>query len=142
MFYACLNNNINYWMDFLIEGNMRISFDNEFNEIITKGPDFSSDIKYYALSNGQKGRVNLALSQAFAHIMSINSGKNLSFVFLDEVTSNIDVQGVNGIIGMIQELSREKQVFLITHNHDLLDELNGCDTINLVLKNGITALQK
>ena len=137
-----LNNNINYWMDFLIEGNMRISFDNEFNEIITKGPDFSSDIKYYALSNGQKGRVNLALSQAFAHIMSINSGKNLSFVFLDEVTSNIDVQGVNGIIGMIQELSREKQVFLITHNHDLLDELNGCDTINLVLKNGITALQK
>jgi len=137
-----LNNNINYWMDFLIEGNMRISFDNEFNETITKGPDFSNDIKYYALSNGQKGRVNLALSQAFAHIMSINSGKNLSLVFLDEVTSNIDVQGVNGIIGMIQELSRDKQVFLITHNHDLLDELNGCDTVNLVLKNGITSLQK
>lgn len=137
-----LNDNINYWMEYLIEGTMNILFNNEFEETITKAPDYKSDIKYYALSNGQKGRVNLALSQAFAHVMSLNSGKSLSCVFLDEVTSNIDLQGVNGIVSMIQELAKDKQVFLISHHHDLLEQLNGCDTINLVLKNGTTSLQK
>ena len=136
-----LNENINYWMQFLIEGNMKIDFNNEFEETITKSPRFEKDIKYYALSSGQKGRVNLALSQAFAHIMSLNTGRTPSLVFLDEVTSNIDVQGVNGIINMIQELAKDKQVWLITHHDDLLDALAGCDTVNLVLKDGITKME-
>ncbi len=137
-----LNENINYWMHFLIEGNMKIDFNNEFEETITKSPKFEKDIKYYALSSGQKGRVNLALSQAFAHIMSLNTGRTPSLVFLDEVTSNIDVQGVNGIINMIQELAKDKQVWLITHNDDLLDALSGCDTVKLILKDGITKMEK
>ena len=136
-----LNENINYWMHFLIEGNMKIHFNNEFEETITKSPKFEKDIKYYALSSGQKGRINLALSQAFAHIMSLNSGRTPSLVFLDEVTSNIDVQGVNGIINMIQELAKDKQVWLVTHHDDLLDALAGCDTVNLVLKDGTTKME-
>jgi ABC-type multidrug transport system ATPase subunit len=128
-------------MHFLIEGNMKIHFNNEFEETITKSPKFEKDIKYYALSSGQKGRINLALSQAFAHIMSLNSGRIPSLVFLDEVTSNIDVQGVNGIINMIQELAKDKQVWLVTHHDDLLDALAGCDTVNLVLKDGTTKME-
>ena len=137
-----LNNNINYWMQFLIEGNMQINFNNEFEETILKAPSFKDDIQYYALSSGQKRRVNLALSQSFAHIMSLNSGRTPNLVFLDEVTSNIDLQGVNGIISMIQELAKDKQVWLITHHHDLLDALQSSDSIHLELKNGVSTLVK
>jgi predicted ATPase len=43
---------------------------------------------------------------------------------------------------MIQELAKDKQVWLITHNDDLLDALSGCDTVKLILKDGITKMEK
>lgn len=135
-----LNDNINYWMQFLIEGNMQITFDNEFQETITKGPSFKDSIQYYALSSGQKRRVNLALSQGFAHVMSLSTGKSPNVIFLDEVTSNIDIQGVSGILSMINELSKDKQVWIITHNHDVLEALQDCDSVCLELKNGVSKL--
>jgi len=79
---------------------------------------------------------------AFAHVMSLNSGKTPNIVFLDEVSSNVDPQGVIGIYNMICEIAKDKQVFVTTHDHDLIDFLNGCDSLDLVMKNGITKLEK
>ena len=62
----------------------------------------------------------------------------LSVVFLDEVSTNIDEAGVEGIYRMICELAKDKQVFVIDHNQNLLSMLEGCDTINLEMKNEIT----
>lgn len=137
-----LNSNIGYWMQFLIENKISLKFDNEFNETIEKQSTENNTYLYECMSNGQRRRINLALSQAFAHVMSLNSGKTPNIVFLDEVTSNIDPQGVVGIYNMICELAKEKQVFVTTHDHDLIEFLNGCDSLNLVMRNGITKLEK
>lgn len=137
-----LNSNIGYWMQFLIDNKITLKFDNEFNETIEKYPTDGSVYLYECMSNGQRRRINLALSQAFAHVMSLNSGKTPNIVFLDEVSSNVDPQGVIGIYNMICELAKEKQVFVTTHDHDLIDFLNGCDSLNLVMRNGITKLEK
>jgi DNA repair exonuclease SbcCD ATPase subunit len=136
-----LNSNVNYWLQFLIDNKLEINFDNELNETINKYPD-SKPMSYHILSNGQKRRINLALSQSFAHVMSLNTGRYPSLVFLDEVTTNIDPVGVEGIYNMICELSKEKQVVITTHDHDLLELLNGCQELHLVMKNGISSLEK
>jgi DNA repair exonuclease SbcCD ATPase subunit len=137
-----LNSNIGYWMQFLIDNKISLKFDNEFNETIEKYPTDGSIYLYECMSNGQRRRINLALSQAFAHVMSLNSGKTPNIVFLDEVSSNVDPQGVIGIYNMICEIAKDKQVFVTTHDHDLIDFLNGCDSLDLVMKNGITKLEK
>lgn len=136
-----LNANVNYWLQFLIDNKLEINFDNELNETINKYPD-EKPMSYHILSNGQKRRINLALSQSFAHVMSLNTGRYPSLVFLDEVTTNIDPVGVEGIYNMICELSKDKQVVITTHDHDLLELLNGCQELNLVMKNGISTLEK
>ena len=136
-----LNDNVNYWLQYLIDNKIKITFDNELNETIIKHPD-NKPLNYHILSNGQKRRVNLALSQSFAHVMSLNTGRYPSLVFLDEVTSNIDPVGVEGIYKMICELSKEKQVVITTHDHDLLELLNGCQELHLVMKNGSSYLEK
>ena len=135
-----LNDNLAYWLGILIDNNLRIKFDNQFEDYIDKLPE-ESQLSYFAISGGQKRRINLALSQAFAHIMSLNSGTYLNLVFLDEVTSNIDKIGAESIYKMIMQLAQDKQVFITTHDQNLLELLKGCETINLVLENGESKLE-
>ena len=137
-----LNNRIAYWLQFLIDNKITLKFDNEFNEVIERNPADGDPYIYHAMSAGQRRRLNLAVSQAFADIMMLSCGTIPSLVFLDEVTTNIDPLGVQGIYNMIQELSSEKQVFITTHDKDLIKMLETSDTIELVHEGGFTALRK
>jgi ABC-type multidrug transport system ATPase subunit len=95
---------------------------------------------YHAMSTGQRRRLNLAVSQSFAHVMSMSSGSIPSIVFLDEVSTNVDPLGVQGIYNMICELAEDKQVFVTTHDPDLLRMLQGTDVIKMVHEKGFTKL--
>ena len=129
-----------HWLQFLIDGKIKLSFDNQLEETIERNPSDGDPFVYHAMSGGERRRLNLAVSQAFAHIMMLNSGTSPSLVFLDEVTTNVDPIGVQGVYNMIAEIAKEKQVFVTTHDHDLLDLLAGCKTINLRKQNGFTTL--
>lgn len=133
-----LNTRIAYWLTYLIDGRMELTFDNELEETITRNqnPAF-----YYLMSAGEKRRVNLAISQAFAYVMMLNSGCCPSLVFLDEITGgSIDRAGVVGIYNMIFELAKERQVFVTTHNENLISMLQGCETVTLKKQNDVTIL--
>ena len=133
-----LNARIAYWMQYLIDGKMELKFNNEFEETIVRN---GTPAYYYGLSNGERRRVNLAVSQAFAHVMMLNTGYCPSLVFLDEITGGgIDRAGISGIFNMIFELAKERQVFVTTHNQYLLQMLEGCEVLTLRKENDITVL--
>ena len=137
-----LNNRVAHWLQFLIDGKFKLTFDNELEATIDANPKDGNSFVYYGLSGGEKRRINLAISQAFAYIRTINSGADTSLVFLDEVTTNIDPDGVECVYNMIKELARTKQVFVTTHDRDLQELLAGAETINLVKKDRFTTLDK
>jgi len=133
-----LNSRIAYWMQYLIDGRIELTFDNKLKETITRNGNPS---KYYSSSNGERRRINLAVSQAFSYVMMLNSGTCPSLVFLDEITGGgIDRAGVVGIYNMIFELAKERQIFITTHNENLMTMLQGCETITLKKENDITVL--
>jgi DNA repair exonuclease SbcCD ATPase subunit len=133
-----LNSRIAYCMQYLIDSKIEVTFDNELSEDIKRK---GNKAYYYAMSNGEKRRINLAVSQAFAYVMTLNSGSCPSVVFLDEITGGgIDRAGVTGVYNLIFELAKERQVFVTTHNQNLLDMLAGCDAITLVKRDDITKL--
>lgn len=136
-----LNNRIAYWLQFLIDNKIALRFDSEFNETIERNPADGDPYIYHAMSAGQRRRLNLAVSQAFADIMMLSCGTVPSLVFLDEVTTNIDPIGVQGIYNMIQELMEDKQVFVTTHDKDLIKMLETAATMNLVHEGGFTILK-
>lgn len=135
-----LNSRVNYWLQFLIDNKITLKFDNELNETIERNPVDGDPYVYHAMSTGQRRRLNLAVSQSFAHIMTMSSGCVPSVVFLDEVSTNVDPLGVQGIYNMICELAEDKQVFVTTHDPDLLRMLQGSDVISLVHEKGYTKL--
>lgn len=133
-----LNSRVAYWLQFLVDGKIRVEFDNQLEEIIDRFPFKGRKYVYHGLSGGQRRRLNLAISQAFAYIMMLNSGFSPSVVFLDEVSTNMDEMGVYGIYKMICELAKEKQVFVIDHKESLLQLLDGCEKIQLEMKNEVS----
>lgn len=135
-----LNCRVNYWLQFLIDNKITLKFDNELNEKIERNPVDGDPYVYHAMSTGQRRRLNLAVSQSFAHVMTMSSGSIPSIVFLDEVSTNVDPLGVQGIYNMISELAEDKQVFVTTHDPDLMRMLQGCDVIKLVHESGYTKL--
>lgn len=137
-----LNARINYWLQFLMDGRINVKFDNELDERITRIPMDDNQFVYNSLSGGEHSRIDLAISQAFAHVMMMTSGACPSIVALDEVGANIDRPGIQAVYKMICELSRDRQVLVITHDTDLMEMLSGYDTIEVVMKNGITTLKK
>ena len=131
-----LNSRIEYWMQYLINGKLDVKFDKYLNATITSAN--GDPYAYFATCGGERKRINLAISQAFAHVMMLSSGTWPSIVFLDEVSDSIDQRGIRSIYNMICELSKEKQVFVITHNVNLRQMLDGADTITMIRKNGCT----
>jgi DNA repair exonuclease SbcCD ATPase subunit len=137
-----LNARIAYWLQFLIDGKIDLKFNNELEETIERNPSDGDPFVYYGMSGGEKRRLNLAVSQAFAHVMMLSSGTCPNVVFLDEVTTNIDQIGVVGVYNMIVELAKDRQVFITTHDQNLLELLDGCDLISLEKRKGFTRMQK
>jgi DNA repair exonuclease SbcCD ATPase subunit len=136
-----LNARINYWLQFLIDNKLQLSFDNKFEVVIQRNPIDGDPFVYNATSGGERRRINLAISQAFAHVMMISSGTCPSIISLDEVALNVDVPGVHGIYKMIGELARDRQVFVTTHDPNLADLLNSCDVITVVKENGFSTIK-
>lgn len=133
-----LNSRIAYWLSYLIDSKIELKFNNELEETITRN---GNSAFYYSMSNGERRRINLAVSQAFAYVMMLNSGCCPSLVFLDEITGGgIDKAGVVGIFNMIFELAKERQVFVTTHNENLMSMLHGCETLTLKKHNDVTVL--
>lgn len=136
-----LNARINYWLQFLIDNKITLHFDNKFEVTIERNPPDGDPFVYNATSGGERRRINLAISQAFAHIMILSAGTCPSIISLDEVALNVDVPGVHGIYKMICELSKDRQVIVTTHDPNLNDLLSSCDTITVVKKDGFTQIQ-
>jgi DNA repair exonuclease SbcCD ATPase subunit len=133
-----LNARIAYWLEILIDGMIELTFDNKLDQTITRK---GNPAHYYAMSNGERRRINLAVTQAFAYVMMLNSGTCPSLVFLDEITGGgIDKAGIPGVYNMIFELAKERQVFVTTHNEYLTNLLQGCETITLKKRDDITVL--
>ena len=133
-----LNTRVSYWLQHLIDNKIELSFDNELNETIVRN---GTNAFYHSMSNGEKRRINLAVSQAFSYVMMLNSGNCPSIVFLDEITGGgIDKSGISGIYNMILELAKERQVFITTHNENLSGMLEGCQEILLKKVDDITTL--
>lgn len=137
-----LNGNINYWLQFLIDNKIQIRFNNQLDEKIERYSGDGNQFVYNSLSGGEHQRIDLAISLAFAHATMLTSGSCPSIIALDEVGTNLDRPGIHAIYKTICELSRERQVLVTTHHPELQELLSSYDTIEVIMKNGVTSLRK
>ena len=93
--------------------NYTITFDNNFDaEIVQNG----MKIKYHTLSKGQKARVDFATIISFVKFLKLQFGE-LNLLFLDELFSHVDINGMNDMIDILKNLSNDMNlnIYLIHH---------------------------
>lgn len=107
-----INNLISSMMDYM-GLNYTIVFDANFD---TKIMQNGVNVKYCTLSRGEKRRVDFAAVIAFIKFLKLQFGE-LNLLFLDEIFSNVDVNGVNDMIEILNDLSKDMNlnIYLIHH---------------------------
>lgn len=90
-----------------------VVFDNNFNTTIMQN---GSKVSYKTLSAGEKKRVDFATIVSFVKLLKLQFGE-LNLLFIDELFSNIDIDGVADMLHLLKGLCDELglNVFLIHH---------------------------
>lgn len=92
--------------------------DETFEEkIYARGAD---ELKYNAFSEGEKGRIDLALLFAWKAIAAAKNSISTNLLFLDEILdASMDEAGCSAFLSkLLSELSTDSNVFVISHRGD------------------------
>ena len=132
-----LNDKCNYYLGYLTQGQITLTFDDELVENIEVG---GSKRYYISLSGGEKRKVNLAVMLALQSILSVSNGTESNVLFFDEVAENLDQHGIQGLTELLYELRKDKTVFVITHNPHLASYMESHKKITIIKEEGVSRL--
>lgn len=132
------NSRCMYYLSILTNGKCTIKFNDSFEEVIT----INGQLTYYhSLSGGERKKINFAVLLALQSLLDFTSKAKFDCILLDEVVESIDDESINNFYTLINELSKVKAVFIISHNNTLKDLLMNKRKIKLVKSKGITKLE-
>ena len=102
-------------MDFFVQ----FELDESFNETIRSR--FRDDFSYASFSEGEKMRIDLALLFTWRSIAKIRNSASTNLLIMDEVfDSSLDASGTDEFLKLINELTSDTNVFIISHKGDTL----------------------
>ena len=133
------NERTNYYLSYLSENKIFLTFDQELNETISTNERV---VQYISLSGGEKRKVNLAVLLALKDLLLLTDTEQSNLLFFDEVAENLDEEGVNGLYQLLQQIKQDKTVFVVTHNKHLKTLLDSSKRISIMKHQGKTTLGK
>lgn len=131
------NNRIAFYLSYLTDPNFSLEFDEELSEYIKVG---DNEVYYISLSGGEKRKINLAVMMALKDLLLLTDTNHSNLLFFDEIADNIDPQGIDGLFALLSEMKKDKQVFIITHNPLLQEQLEDVETLTITKRNGISTV--
>jgi DNA repair exonuclease SbcCD ATPase subunit len=104
-------------MDFFVS----FELDDQFNEHIKSR--HRDDFSYESFSEGEKQRIDLALTFTWRAIAEMKNSAHANLFFLDEVfDSSLDMGGTDTLLTMINTLGNKNNVWVISHKGDHLHD--------------------
>lgn len=97
--------------------NFNIQLDDEFNaRIETLGEEIDSE----TLSTGETKKANIAIMLAYLKLIRMK--RYINILFLDEVFSSIDIDGIYDVLRMLKEFAHEYKINVFLIHHAMLEK--------------------
>ena len=128
--------------DYLSKMNFFVSFslDEEFNETIKSR--HRDKFGYMSFSEGEKARIDLAILLTWREIAKLKNSASCNILILDEIfDSSLDGMGVEDLTKVLRVLSKNNNVFVITHKGEQLTD-KFSQTINFKKVNNFSRISK
>jgi DNA repair exonuclease SbcCD ATPase subunit len=133
------NDRTNFYLSHLSRGKFSIEFDEELNETITH---YGRKIDFISMSGGEKKKVSLAVTLGLQSLLTRTSRSENNLIFFDEIAESLDQDGIYGLYILLQELKKDKVLFVITHNNYLKSLLDNSKTLTIMKSDGISSLKE
>ena len=102
-------------MDFFVQ----FELDENFNETIRSR--FRDVFSYASFSEGEKLRIDLALLFTWRSVAKLRNSVSTNLLIMDEIMdSSLDTSGTEEFLKIIEELSADSNIFIISHKGDQL----------------------
>lgn len=102
-------------MDFFV----KFDLDENFNEVIKSR--HRDEFTYASFSEGEKMRIDLAILFTWRQIAKMKNSVNTNLLLLDEIfDSSLDVAGTDYFLSVMDKLSENTNIFVISHKGDVL----------------------
>jgi len=123
----------------LLNTNVNIIFDYKFDEKIKVNS--KKERKYRSFSQGQKKRIDLSILFAFIDLSIKISNQSINLLVLDEIDQGLDAQGIELLLEILKEKSKELEVVFISHKVKINDDkLNR--KFEVTMNNGYSFINK
>lgn len=113
-------------INFFINENIKkmgMNFDVSLDETFTAEiKHLGSQIDHDTLSTGEQKKINVAI--LIAYLKLIRTKKHINVLFLDEVFSSIDLEGISDILLLLKSFSNEYNINIFVVHHALLNHEN------------------
>ena len=108
-------------MDFFVN----FELDEQFNETIKSR--FRDDFSYASFSEGEKMRIDLSLMFTWRAIAKLRNSASTNLLIMDEVfDSSLDSAGTEEFLKILESLTQDSNVFIISHKGDQLYDKFHC----------------
>lgn len=108
---------------YLSEFDLFVEFhlDEQFNEVIKSR--HRDEFSYASFSEGEKQKIDLAILFTWRAVAKLRNSLNTNLLILDEVfDSSLDGNAAEDLLKILQAISRESNVFIISHRDSLHDK--------------------
>lgn len=117
---------------------INIVLDENFNESVAS---LNRDgFVYENFSKGQRCRINLAIWLALLEVSSVKNSVVTNVLFLDEILENLDADGVQLFMKLVNEKMSHKNIFVVTQRFDEFKDAFKSD-IRFKLDHGFTVIE-
>ena len=131
-----LNTRLNYYTSELGLPHL-VKFDDDMSCTVS---EYGRELDFGNLSNGEKKRVNMALSLSFRDVLHHLHGK-VNLMFIDEIDGgSLDEIGIDAIIKMIKKKSRDDDIaiWIISHRPEMIGRFE--HEITIQKENGFSSI--
>ncbi len=105
--------------DLFVEFNL----DEQFNEVIKSR--YRDDFSYASFSEGEKQKIDLSILFAWRAVAKLRNSLSTNLLILDEVfDSSLDGNAADDLLRILQNISKDSNVFIISHRDTLHDKFN------------------